>query len=120
MKIEIITENNIEAALIQSDEILLKDMDTALDLMADVQYETGCRRMILPKKNVAEDFFILSTKMAGEILQKYMNYQVKLAVYGDFSGYSSKALKDFIYESNQGRDFFFTATKEEAVSRICR
>lgn len=54
-------------------------------------------------------FFILRTQLAGEILQKFINYQAKLAIYGDYTKYTSKPLKDFIYESNKGNDFFFVA-----------
>lgn len=65
-----------------------------------------------------DDFFVLSSGLAGEILQKYVNYQMKLAIYGDFSGCTSKPLHDFIYESNKGRDFFFAGTREEAIDRL--
>lgn len=75
-------------------------------------------KIVIDKKAVSEDFFILSTGMAGEILQKYMNDHVKLAVYGDFSHYTSKPLRDFIYESNHGKDFFFVRTKDEAVAQL--
>ena len=47
-----------------------------------------------------------------------MNYRVKMAVYGDYSRYTSKPLHDFIYESNQGNDFVFVATKEEAAEKL--
>ena len=56
--------------------------------------------------------------MAGEILQKFINYGGKIAIYGDFSHYTSKPLKDFIFESNKGKDVFFVATKEEAIQKI--
>ena len=56
--------------------------------------------------------------MAGEILQKFINYRVKAAIYGDYSRYTSKPLRDFIYESNNGRDFFFVAAREEAVEKL--
>lgn len=56
--------------------------------------------------------------MAGEILQKFINYRVKAAIYGDYSRYTSKPLRDFIYESNNGHDFFFVSTKEEAVQKL--
>ena len=56
--------------------------------------------------------------LAGEILQKFVNYQVKMAVYGDFSRYTSKPLRDFIYESNQGEHFWFVPTREEALRRL--
>ena len=45
---------------------------------------------------------------------------VRIAIYGDFSRYTSKPLKDFIRESNRGRDVFFAATKDEAVDLLTR
>lgn len=75
-------------------------------------------RIAISKELVFDDFFVLSSGLAGEILQKYVNYQMKLAIYGDFSGYTSKPLHDFIYESNKGRDFFFAGTREEAIDRL--
>jgi hypothetical protein len=67
---------------------------------------------------VCEAFFKLSTGIAGEILQKFINYQAKLAIVGDFSGYTSKPLHDFIYESNRGRDIFFAASMDEAMEKL--
>lgn len=118
MKIETITENGVLVAVVDSEQKLLTGTQEALDLAMTVKYETGARRIALPKRLVAEDFFILSSGMAGEILQKYINYQIKMAVWGDFSRYTSKPLHDFIYESNQGKDFFFVDTREEAVKRL--
>lgn len=69
---------------------------------------------------VIEDFFVLSTGLAGEVLQKYANYGGRMAVYGDFSHYTSKPLHDFIYESNKGRDVFFVETEDEAIERLTR
>jgi hypothetical protein len=86
--------------------------------MATVRYETGTDRIVLDKAAICEEFFDLKTKLAGEILQKFTNYQVKLAIVGDFSGYTSKSLKDFIYESNHGRKVFFLSTEEEAVAKL--
>lgn len=103
---------------VESKEILITDIGAALDLFMSVSYESGCHRIILAKELFCEEFFELRTKMAGEILQKCMNYHIKLAVYGDFSGHSGKALKDFIYESNQGHDFFFVGSVDEAVERL--
>ena len=96
----------------------MTDVQSALDFMMTVKYETGAERIALDKKLVCEDFFILSTGVAGEILQKFINYHIKMAIYGDYSRYTSKPLHDFIYESNQGKDFFFVDTQEEAVRRL--
>lgn len=118
MNIEHLKDNGIDIAVVSGDEMVIVDTQSALDLAMTVKYETGAERIVIDKSVICGDFFILSTGMAGEILQKFMNYHVKVAVYGDYSHYTSKPLKDFIYESNQGKDFFFVSTKEEAVQRL--
>ncbi len=118
MKINIVKQNNIEIAVISSREILIKDVQSALDFMATVQYETGCNRIILNKSAICEDFFHFSTKLAGDILQKYVNYHVKIAIIGDFSVYPSKSLKDFIYECNKGKDVFFLSDEKQAIEKL--
>ena len=118
MGVDIREIKNQKIALVSGDEVLVTDASSALDLMASVSYETDCRAMVLPKQAVAEDFFDLCTGMAGEILQKFVNYRMKLAIVGDFSGYTSKSLRDFICESNQGRHIFFVSTEEEAIKKL--
>lgn len=120
MNIEHLNENGIDLAVISSGERVITDVQSALDLIMSVKYETGAERIVIPKELICEEFFILSTGIAGEILQKFINYHVKAAIYGDYSHYTSKPLKDFIYESNQGRDIFFTATRAEAVQKLAR
>ncbi|MGN7402296.1 DUF4180 domain-containing protein [Cytobacillus praedii] len=118
MKINTVKQNNVDIAVISSSEILIKDVQSALDFMATVSFETGCNRIILNKSAICEDFFHLSTKLAGEILQKFINYHVKIAIIGDFSVYSSKSLKDFIYECNKGRDIFFFPDENQAIEKL--
>ena len=118
MKIEHINEHGMDIAVISSDEKVIVDVQSALDLAMTVNYETGAANIVLDKRLVCEDFFILGSGVAGEILQKFINYHGRAAIYGDYSRYTSKPLKDFIYESNQGRDFFFVATKEEAIQKL--
>jgi len=104
--------------LIESNKIEICDAQSALDLMATVRYEHECDRIAINKEAVCEDFFILSSGIAGEILQKFSNYRFKAAIYGDFSGYKSKPLHDFIYESNNGNSIFFTTTAQEALEHL--
>lgn len=92
----------------------------AMDMMFSAKWETNCERIAIGKENLCEEFFILSTGLAGEILQKFINYHMKVAIFGDFSRYTSKPLHDFIYECNNGRDVFFVASKEEAVARLAQ
>lgn len=118
MDITIVKQNGTDIAVISGAELAITDAQSAMDLAMTVKYETDTANIVLNKSAVTEDFFVLSTGVAGEILQKFINYHVKAAVYGDFSHYTSKPLKDFIYESNCGKDFFFTATKEEAIQKL--
>ena len=105
-------------AVVSSNEILIGDVQSALDFMATVQYEADCNRIIINKSLLSESFFDLKTRLAGEILQKFINYRVKVAIIGDFSVYSSQSLKDFIYESNSGNDIFFLPTEQQAIEKL--
>lgn len=118
MQIKQENHNGINIAIIFGEEKFITDAQSALDLAMTVKYETGAERIVIPKEVICEDFFILSTGLAGEVLQKFMNYHIKAAIYGDYSRYTSKPLKDFIYESNHGNDFFFVASQEEAVRKL--
>lgn len=118
MRIEHLKENGRDIAVVLSEEKIITDTQSALDLIMTVKSETGSSNIAIDKKAIAEDFFILSTGMAGEILQKLVNYHVRVAVWGDYSRYTSKPLKDFIYESNRGKDVFFVSTRQEAVRRL--
>ena len=118
MRIEKIEKNQKYAALIVSEEIVITDTQSALDVLMGAKYEADTKNIVIDKNLVAEDFFILSTGLAGEILQKFINYGGRIAIYGDYSHYTSKPLKDFIYESNKGKDVFFVSTKEEAIDML--
>ena len=118
MEFEKIDYNNKTVAIVSSDNKVITDVDSALDLLMSANYEAGTKHIVVDKKLITEDFFILSSGLAGEVLQKYINYGGKIAIYGDFSHYTSKPLKDFIFESNKGKDVFFVAKKEEAVQKL--
>lgn len=118
MQIEYIENKNGTIAVIACEDKLITNVQSALDLAMTARYEGGAEKLAIDKKAVTEDFFVLSTGLAGEILQKFTNYHIKAAFYGDFTHYTSKPLHDFIYESNQGSSVFFTASREEAVHRL--
>jgi hypothetical protein len=52
------------------------------------------------------------------MLQKVVNYRLRLAIVGDFSVYESKSLKAFIVESNRSNTIMFLNTIEEALNRL--
>ncbi len=120
MTIKTITNNGIKCAIIESNKKVITDIQTAIDLLMTAKYEADTKNIIINKDLITDDFFILSKGVAGEILQKYINYGGRIAIYGDYSHYTSKPLKDFIYESNKGKDIFFISTENEAIEKLTR
>ncbi|MCR8981119.1 DUF4180 domain-containing protein [Brevibacillus laterosporus] len=117
MEMKIDQKGNSKVAIISSDSIIINNVNDALDVMANVQYNE-CEKMLLRKEHLTEDFFDLKTGLAGEVLQKYTNYKMKIAFVGEFKSYNSKSLNDFMYESNKGNQVFFKQTEEEALEAL--
>ena len=117
MELTIRIENNIPIAILQDRKVVIRNVEDALHLMADAG-NIGARQIIIREEQLTPDFFDLSTGLAGEILQKFSNYQVRLAVVGDFSKYSSMSLHDFIYESNKAGQILFLESLELAKEKL--
>jgi hypothetical protein len=100
-----------------SDDIIIKTAQDGLDLLGDAYYQ-GYDKVILYMKNITPSFFDLKNGLAGEILQKFSNYRVKLVILGDFSSFESKSLKDFIRESNNGKHINFLDSRDEAIRKL--
>jgi len=102
---------------IEADELLIKTAEDGIDLLGNIYYQ-GYDKVIITKVQITPDFFELKNGMAGEILQKFSNFRVRLVIIGDFSRTGSKSLDDFIRESNKGKLINFLFTKEEAINRL--
>lgn len=102
-----------------SDNVVIKKTQDALDLMADCSYQ-GSNKLILLQEHFVSDFFDLKTGIAGEILQKFSTYNVWLAIVGDFSKYTGKSLRDFIFESNKHGRINFVGSIDEAREKLSR
>lgn len=105
---KIITHNidNTKVAEIITDKIILKSTEDGLDLLGNLSYQ-GFDKIIIHKENIIPDFFDLKTRIAGDILQKFVQYQMPLIIVGDFSEYNSKSLSAFIFECNKGKHINF-------------
>lgn len=104
-----IKTHNIEdtkVAEIITDKVILRSTEDGLDLLGNLYYQ-GFDKIIIHEKNITPEFFDLKTKIAGEILQKFAQYQMPLIIVGDFSKYQSKSLNDFIFESNKSKQINF-------------
>lgn len=115
MKIETHNINDQIIAEIIADEIILGTIEDGLDLLGNLYYQ-GFDKIIIHEKNIIPDFFDLKTKIAGNILQKFTQYQMPLTIVGDFSKFKSKSLNAFILESNKGRQINFVNTTIEALN----
>jgi len=117
MKIETHVAGDIKMAEVISEDYIISKVEDGVDLLGNLYYQ-DFDRIILHEENIIPDFFDLKSGMAGEILQKFSTYRVRLAIVGDFAKYSSKSLHDFIYESNRGRQVHFVASLLEAIKGL--
>ncbi len=117
MNIHIQQINDTPVAFILSGDVVINNVEDAVDLLGNASYK-GAYKIMLNDSQITPQFFDLSTGVAGEVLQKFSNYNVQLAIVGDFSKYSSKSLADFIRESNKGGKIVFVSSPEEAFERL--
>lgn len=76
----------------------------------------------IPVQRLDPGFFRLSTRIAGEVLQKFVTYRLWPVIVGDVSTWTaqSEALRDFIYESNRGRSVWFVGDVDELERRLAQ
>ncbi|WP_426585920.1 DUF4180 domain-containing protein [Mucilaginibacter sp. R-33] len=104
------------AEVISEEQIILTSQD-GLDLLGNLYYQ-DFDRIIIHEKNITPEFFNLKNGMAGEILQKFSNYRVRLAIVGNFKKYHGKSIAEFIYESNKGKMVNFVSSQSDAIKML--
>ncbi len=109
--------NEKTIAELDSNDFIINDVQDALDLLAEAGSK-GAGSLVVNSKNFAAKFFDLKTGLAGEVLQKFSNYRVRLAITGDFTVYKSKSLSDFIRECNRGNQIFFCDDINSALLKL--
>lgn len=69
----------------------------------------GADVVAVPAHRLDPRFFTLESRFAGEVMQKFVNYRLRLAVIGDISTHlaGSSALRALVHESNQGGQVWF-------------
>jgi hypothetical protein len=112
-------KGEIIAAELAGNNFIISDIPDVLDLIAEAGLH-GCSSLIISANSLDDRFFDLKTGIAGEILQKFSNYRVRLAIIGDFTVYKSKSLQDFILECNRGRLILFCDDVNSALKKFER
>jgi hypothetical protein len=116
MEFELHTVNEEPVAELLGAGIQISGVPDALDLIGNA----GARSVVVREEQLSPEFFRLSSRLAGDILQKTSNYRMRLAIVGDFSKYRSKPLADFIRESNATGQTIFVPSLEAALERFAK
>jgi hypothetical protein len=90
----------------------------ALDLIGEAMFSAEI--VAIPANRLDDQFFSLSTGFAGEIMQKFVNYRLRLAVVGDISRHleTSAALRALVHESNTADHVWFVPDVEALDARL--
>ena len=91
----------------------------ASDLVGEA-FSTEAKLIVIPVERLSPDFLRLSSGLAGEVLQKFVNYGLKVAILGDVSAAvaASGPLGDFVRESNRGRSVWFVDDRADLNAKI--
>lgn len=91
----------------------------ALDLIG-ATYGTQTDVLVVPAERFAPQFFDLATRQAGLFFQKLQNYRLRLVILGDVSSHvaRSKALRDFVTETNRTGHHLFAADREAMLAGL--
>jgi hypothetical protein len=102
-----------------ADGTKLRTYNDAVDLIGK-SFENRATLIVIPVECLDDEFFQLSTRIAGELIQKFVQYRQRLAIVGDISGFlaESSALPAFVTESNRGKDVWFLASRAELGQRL--
>lgn len=90
-----------------------------MDLIADGR-SNSADLVVVPAARFSPEFFQLRTRIAGDLLQKFVNYQLRLTILGDLSKQASEShsLQAFIRESNRGTHLWFLNTIDELEQKL--
>ena len=91
----------------------------ALDLVA-LAHEHRADWIAVPADALHDDFYRLDSGLAGAVLQKLVNYGVRLGVVGDIDRWlaRSEALRALVREANRGKSVWFVASEDDLLRRL--
>lgn len=90
----------------------------ATDLIGNAWY-AGAEMVAVAVELLDAAFFDLRSGLAGAVTQKFVNYRMRLAIVGDLSPFmGSGPLRDFVRESNRGRQLVFADTWDDLAARL--
>ncbi|MEU2667005.1 DUF4180 domain-containing protein [Micromonospora sp. NPDC007220] len=90
----------------------------ALDLIGSAFL--GAQVVAVPVRRLDASFFSLGTRFAGEVMQKFVNYRLRLVVVGDIGPHlaASSALRALVHESNRSGHVWFVPDLDVLDARL--
>jgi Domain of unknown function (DUF4180) len=91
----------------------------AMDLIG-AAFGSDAALVVVPVERLSDEFFRLSSGLAGAIVQKFVNYRLRLVIVGDITRHLSRsdAFSDFVRESNRGAQLWFLSDHAELDARL--
>lgn len=111
------TGGNFCIAELVADGFILTSIEDGTDIAGNLNYQ-GYDAVIIDKENIAPQFFDLSTRLLGEVAQKFSNFRMRLCIVGDFNELQSISLRDYMIESNKGNHVNFFTDSITALQNI--
>ena len=113
MNAKLIEQSNHRLLILNTEGPILSRTQDLLDLIQEALVQKASV-LVVPVLRFDPAFFQLRSGLAGEFVQKIVNYQLKLVIVGDISAQvaASDALRDFVREANRGHTVFFVSHLE--------
>ncbi len=113
MNYKLVENNNTKYIEVFSCAKQLKTASDALDLVA-LCGENDTNLLMIHSEALSEDFFKLKTGVAGEILQKFINYAIKAAIIIPDQSRLVVRFRELVSEANKGNQYRFFAISADA------
>ncbi|MFE2974656.1 DUF4180 domain-containing protein [Streptomyces sp. NPDC059258] len=116
---DIVEQHGVPVLVCEADGASIATVQDALDHLIGAAF-TGAEVVAVPSSRLDDRFFDLSTGLAGDILQKFANYRLRLVVIGDIGRHlaASSALPDLVREANRGQDIWFLPDLDVLADRL--
>ncbi|TWP49507.1 DUF4180 domain-containing protein [Lentzea tibetensis] len=113
------TLHGVSTYVVPADSAKLDGEQAVVDLIGQL-WGQDVDLVVVPAERLTDDFFRLRTGVAGAIVQKFVNYGLRVAVVGDISGHveASTSLRDFVHESNRRTQLWFVRDEAELHERL--
>lgn len=104
MNYKVIEKDNKKYIACISGELKLSSERDATDFISAC-WEIDTSLLMIYSEALSEDFFNLRTGLAGAVLQKFINYRIKVATVIENQENLNDRFKEMILESNKRNDF---------------